>query len=363
MGPPSRTRRHRRRRGPRRPRRPATRPRPAAQLPRARAGPLPAGVARPRAAAVHRGRQQRGAAVHPRPAALGVRVGEAGEQLLRVRHGQRHRVHGRLSDHQAPHHRRGGELVFQLGTAYFGCRDERGRFDLARLKDLVAGAPVRALEVKLSQGAKPSLGGLLPGAKVSAEIAATRGVPQGRDCVSPSRHAEFADKVFAERGLHEQVVFVGAGKLGLPDNAVVAFALGCDMVNVGREAMLAIGCIQAQKCHTDTCPTGVATQHPWLARGLDPARKSVRAANYLRTLRRDLVKVAEACGVEHPGLIDADSVEILDGRTSATPLREVYGYRPDWGLPSAADQAEIVRLMTPQAPRGGTATPSPTAVC
>src|SRR3712207_8013078 len=76
--------------------------------------------------------------------------------------------------------------------------------------------------------------------------------------------------VFAEAGLHEEVVFVGAGKLGLPDNAVVAFALGADMVNVGREAMLAIGCIQAQKCHTDTCPTGVATQNKWLARGLDP---------------------------------------------------------------------------------------------
>ena len=75
---------------------------------------------------------------------------------------------------------------------------------------------------------------------------------------------------FARRGLHEQVVFVGGGKLGLPDNAVVAFALGCDLVNVAREAMLAIGCIQAQKCHTDTCPTGVATQNAWLSRGLDP---------------------------------------------------------------------------------------------
>ncbi|MBO4210486.1 FMN-binding glutamate synthase family protein, partial [Micromonospora echinofusca] len=341
----------------------------------------------------------------------------------------------------SPYHRRGGELVFQIGTAYFGCRDEQGRFSLERLKELVARAPVRALEVKLSQGAKPSLGGLLPGAKVSAEIAATRGVPAGRDCVSPSRHAEFSDcdslldwvellaaetglpvgiksavgdlgfwqeladlmrdtgrgvdfvtvdggeggtgaapliftdsvslpfqqgfarvyRTFAERDLHEQVVFVGAGKLGLPDNAVVAFALGCDMVNVGREAMLAIGCIQAQKCHTDTCPTGVATQNAWLARGLDPAAKSVRAANYLRTLRRDLVKVAEACGVEHPGLIDAGAVEVLDGRTSATPLREVYGYRPEWGLPSPADQAEIVRLMTATGPQGGSADPSATA--
>ena len=209
---------------------------------------------------------------------------------------------GGISDH----HRRGGELIFQIGTAYFGCRDNEGRFDLQRLKDLVAGAPVRALEIKLSQGAKPGLGGVLPAAKVSAEIAAARGVREGVDCISPSRHAEFSDcdslldwvellaaetglpvgikwavgdmefwnqlttlmaetgrgvdfvtvdggeggtgatpliftdsvslpfqlgfsrvyAAFAARDLHEQVVFVGAGKLGLPDNAVVAFALG-----------------------------------------------------------------------------------------------------------------------------------------
>ncbi|HKG50440.1 MAG TPA: FMN-binding glutamate synthase family protein [Actinomycetales bacterium] len=342
----------------------------------------------------------------------------------------------------SPYHRKGGELVFQIGTAYFGCRDEAGRFSLPRLKDLVASAPVRALEIKLSQGAKPGLGGVLPGAKVSAEIAGARGVPEGRDCVSPSRHAEFSDtdslldwvellaaetglpvgiksavgdpgfwneltglmsrtgrgvdfvtidggeggtgaapliftdsvslpfqlgfarvyKTFAERGLHERVVFIGAGKLGLPDNAIVAFALGCDMVNVAREAMLALGCIQAQKCHTDTCPTGVATQNAWLSRGLDPALKSVRVANYIKTLRRDLVKVAEACGVEHPALIDPGSVEILDGRTGATPLHEVYGYRPSWGMPSEADRAEIVRLMTATEPQGGAAPPSPSAV-
>src|ERR671916_3164099 len=130
------------------------------------------------------------------------------------------------------------------------------------------------------------------------------------------------------------------------------------MVHVAREAMLAIGCVQAQKCNTDTCPTGVATQTPWLARGLDPTLKSVRAANYVKTLRRDLVKVAEACGVEHPGLIDSGAVEVLDGRTAATPLGEVYGYEPGWGLPSAADRAEIIALMTAGAPQGGTAPPS-----
>ncbi|SHG32257.1 FMN-binding glutamate synthase family protein [Geodermatophilus nigrescens] len=336
------------------------------------------------------------------------------------------------------HHRHGGELVFQIGTAYFGCRDDRGRFDLRRLQDLVASAPVRALEVKLSQGAKPGLGGVLPAAKVSAEIAAARGVREGVDCVSPSRHAEFTDadslldwvelladatglpvgiksavgdmafwdeltslmaagdrgvdfvtidggeggtgaapliftdsvslpfqlgfarvySAFARRGIAERVTFVGAGKLGLPDNAVVAFALGCDTVNIAREAMLAIGCIQAQKCHTDTCPTGVATQNAWLAHGLDPQRKSVRLANYVATLRRDLLKVAEACGVEHPGLIDTGSVEVLTGRTASTPLGEVYGYEPGWGLPSAAGRAEIVALMTDEAPQGGSAPPS-----
>src|SRR5690606_18349277 len=93
----------------------------------------------------------------------------------------------------SPYHRRGGDLVFQIGTAYFGCRDEQGRFDLARLKDLVASAPVRALEIKLSQGAKPGLGGMLPGAKVTPEIAEIRGIPVGEDCASPSRHSAFSD--------------------------------------------------------------------------------------------------------------------------------------------------------------------------
>ena len=130
---------------------------------------------------------------------------------------------------------------------------------------------------------------------------------------------------FARRGLHEKVTFIGAGKLGLPDNAVVAFALGADMVNVAREAMLAVGCIQAQKCHTGECPTGVATQNPWLAHGLDPVSKGERVANYVRTLRRDLLKVAETCGVEHPALIGPRAVEVLDtladGRLAGRGLR------------------------------------------
>ena len=93
----------------------------------------------------------------------------------------------------SPYHRNGGDLVFQIGTGYFGCRDEDGTFDLARLTDLVASAPVRAIEIKLSQGAKPGLGGMLPGAKVSQEIAEIRGIEPGVDCASPSRHRVFHD--------------------------------------------------------------------------------------------------------------------------------------------------------------------------
>ncbi len=323
------------------------------------------------------------------------------------------------------HRNGGGDLIFQIGTAYFGCRDEEGRFSLPRLQELVASAPIRAIEVKLSQGAKPGLGGVLPAPKVSREISETRGVPMGVDCLSPSRHAEFHDvdsmldfvemiaeetglpvgiksavgdmefwrdlatqmesrergvdfisvdggeggtgaspliftdavslpfrigfsrvyREFASRGLHEDVVFIGAGKLGLPDNAVVAFALGADMVSVAREAMLAAGCIQAQKCHTGECPTGVATQNAWLEHGLDPVLKGERVANYLRTVRRDLLKVAETCGVEHPALIGPRDLEVLDHLTDGRMLDEVYGYEPGWGLPSAADRAAIIAIM------------------
>jgi glutamate synthase domain-containing protein 2 len=325
----------------------------------------------------------------------------------------------------SPYHRSGGDLIYQIGTSYFGCRDENGRFDVVRLKELVETAPVKAIEVKLSQGAKPGLGGMLPGVKINKEIADIRGIPEGVDCISPSRHSAFHDvdsmldfvelvasetglpvgiksavghmwfwrelvqemvkgqrgvdfitidggeggtgaaplvfsdsvslpfragfarvyPLFAEAGITDRVTFIGSGKLGLPDNALVAMALGCDMVNVAREAMLAIGCIQAQKCHTDHCPTGVATQKPWLVHGLDPDLKSVRCANYVKTLRRDLLRVAEAVGVEHPGLIDIDDIDVLNGDESTSTLREKFGYQPGWGGLSDVQRADVVSLM------------------
>jgi glutamate synthase (ferredoxin) len=155
---------------------------------------------------------------------------------------------------------------------------------------------------------------------------------------------------FAAAGLTDDLTFIGAGKLGLPENAVVAFALGVDMVSVGREAMLAIGCIQAQRCHTDRCPTGVATQDPWLTRGLDPALKSVRAANYVVSLRRDLLKVSEAVGVAHPALLTPDDIDILDGNRSSVSLRELYGYDAAWGRPGPDLLATIDQIMSEQHP-------------
>jgi len=334
----------------------------------------------------------------------------------------------------APYHRHGGDIVFQIGTSYFGCRDERGNFDLARLKDLVASAPVRAIEIKLSQGAKPGLGGMLPAAKVTQEIADIRGIPVGKDCASPSRHQVFsdvdsmldfvelaasetglpvgikaavgnldfwddlveqmvglrspdgrgvdfvnidggeggtgaaplvfADSVafpfrvaftqvyarFARAGLTDDVVFIGGGKLGLPESAVVAFALGADGVQVGREAMFALGCIQAQKCHTDGCPTGVATQNARLERGLDPDSKAERVRNYVVALRRDLMKVSEAVGVCHPGLISPGDVDVVDGLRSSEGLRQVYGYEPGWGELGAALREDIVSIMRANLP-------------
>jgi glutamate synthase (ferredoxin) len=329
----------------------------------------------------------------------------------------------------ARHHAHGGDLVWQLGTGYFGARDEHGCFSLERLKAAVARLPIRAIEIKISQGAKPGLGGVLPAVKVTREIAEIRGVPMGQDCISPAAHTEFrnvdelldfverladttglpvglksavgdlgfwkdlarlmattrrgvdfitvdggeggtgaaplvfADHValpfkvgfsrvyreLADQGVHSQVVLIGSGKLGFPDVALLAMALGCDMINVAREAMLSIGCIQAQRCHTGHCPTGVATQNAWLMRGLDPTYKAARFANYVVTLRKEILQLSHACGAVHPSLVTLDSFDILDPGMGARSAREVFGYRPQDGLKSPPERAAIENLMTPPA--------------
>ncbi len=302
-------------------------------------------------------------------------------------------------------HRQGGDLIYQVGTGYFGCRNEDGQFSIERFEETVKTANVKAVEIKLSQGAKPGVGGLLPGAKVTPTIAKARGVPVGIDVASPSRHKAFSNvpellefvekladvsglpvgiksavgqegfwtelantmastqtgpdfvtvdgaeggtgaaplvfsdhvalpfwqafavvhRAFGEANLHEKVLFIGSGKLGYPAPAAMALNVGVDMINVAREAMMAIGCIQAQRCHTGHCPTGVATQGRWLSRGVDPTLKSERLANYVKGLRKDLLRLADACGVEHPGLIGAENISVVDTNGMLMPVHELYG--------------------------------------
>ena len=147
----------------------------------------------------------------------------------------------------------------------------------------------------------------------------------------PFRHG-FAEvyRAFAEHGLHERVVFLGAGKLGLPTEAMLAMAMGVDGIGVAREAMLAIGCVQAQKCHDGHCPTGVATQNRWLTRGLEPTDKSVRMANYVAELRHELIRLSNAMGVDHPSLVHPSQVELQVDSDHTSPVRDVFGYDPTW---------------------------------
>jgi glutamate synthase domain-containing protein 2 len=325
----------------------------------------------------------------------------------------------------SPYHLHGGDLIWQIGTAYFGCREPDGSFSRSRFLEAVDEHPVRAVEIKLSQGAKPGLGGLLPGAKVTREIAEIRGVPAGKDVISPAHHTAFSSvdelldfvediaqttglpvgiksavgesdfwrdlayriatedravdfitidggeggtgaaplvfsdhvalpfrqgfsrvyRIFTEAGAEQSVVWFGSGRLGFPETALLAFALGVDMVNVGREAMMAVGCIQAQRCHTDHCPTGVATQNKWLMRGLVPTDKAARLANYVVTLRKELLWLSRACGVEHPGLTTGHHVELLDAHHGSRDLYAAFGYEPGCGLPGAHDRHAIRGIM------------------
>lgn len=326
----------------------------------------------------------------------------------------------------SPYHRHGGGLIWQLGTGYYGARAADGRLDYDRLAATTAEAEVKAIEVKLSQGAKPGLGGVLPGKKVTPQIAKIRGIPVGQDCLSPSSHREFNSvdemldvveriaeltglpvgiksavgdmgfwtdlvdalerdpgraidyvqidggeggtgaaplsfsdhvalpfklgfssvyRLFAERGLTDRIVFFGSGKLGFPEEGALAMALGCDMIMVAREAMLAIGCLQAQECHTGHCPAGVATHNAWLMRGLDPTNKAARLANYMTTFRKELTRLSRASGKLHPSLLRTDQVSILDAHFGARALTDVFGYQPEWGLPSEEQTRELTALM------------------
>lgn len=310
----------------------------------------------------------------------------------------------------SPYHTHGADLMWQLGTGYFGTRDSNGEFSLdVFIERLREHKSVKCIEIKLSQGAKPGKGGILPAKKCTREIAAIRGVPQGVECISPNGHSQFrtvdemidfiekladvsglpvgiksavgeiefwdelarrmkergegpdfisidgseggtgaapltfADhvaipfmigfarvyKLFQSWGLSRDIVWIGSGKLGFPDRAIVAFAMGCDIIHIAREAMISIGCIQATRCHTDWCPSGVATQKWWLQAGLDVEDKAERFTRFMKSFRAELLALSHATGYHHPCQFTGRDVEISTGANQFATLEEIIGYERD----------------------------------
>ena len=288
------------------------------------------------------------------------------------------------------HHQEfGGDLIWQIGTGYFGCRTGDGDFDADRFAAQASLEQIRMIEIKISQGAKPGHGGILPAAKITPEIAEARGVPRGTDCVSPACHRAFGtpielleftarlrelsggkpvgfklcvgrpDEFFAvckamvDTGLapdfitvdgaeggtgaapiefsdhiglparegilfvhnalvgvnvRESIRIIAAGKLISGFDIAVALALGADLCNTARGFMFALGCIQAQTCHTNQCPVGVATQRRSLQRALVVSDKATRVRNFHRKTVAALAEVVAAAGLDDPGRLEASHI-------------------------------------------------------
>tara|TARA_R110002020_G_scaffold387546_1_gene598280 strand:+ start:87661 stop:89277 length:1617 start_codon:yes stop_codon:yes gene_type:complete len=319
-----------------------------------------------------------------------------------------HAYHNTGEGGLSAYHKTGADVIFQIGTGYFGVRDENGGFSLEKMVKLVEENPqIRAIEVKLSQGAKPGKGGVLPASKITPEIAEIRHVPLGKDVLSPATHSafdgvpgminfveeiaaatglpvgikaaigkldqwrqlavamaetnrgpdfisidggeggtgaappSFADhvslpwvfafsdvyKIFKEYKLTDRIVFIGSGKLGFPAKGAMAFAMGADLINVAREAMMAVGCIQAQSCHNNTCPSGVATQNKWLQAGINIPEKADRTHYYFKNFRKELLEITHACGYEHPAQMNMEDVDFsLGDKSLVQPLANSFGY-------------------------------------
>ncbi len=283
------------------------------------------------------------------------------------------------------HRENGGDIIWEIGSGYFGCRNRDGTFCAELFAEQAAEDQVKMVEVKLSQGAKPGHGGVLPAAKVSAEIAAARGVPTGEDCVSPARHSAFATPIemmhfiarlrelsggkptgfklcighpweflgickamreteiypdfividgaeggtgaaplefcdhigmpmrdglmFAHNALvglavRDRIRLGAAGKITTAFDMARALAIGADWCNAARGFMFAIGCIQSQSCHTDRCPTGVATQDKVRQRALVVADKAERVARFHHATVEALADVIAAAGLTHPAELE-----------------------------------------------------------
>ena len=308
------------------------------------------------------------------------------------------------------HRQGGGDLIYEIGTGYFGCRDAQGNFDPQKFAEVVADPQVKMVEIKLSQGAKPGQGGVLPAAKISPEIAEARGVPMGQDCISPASHSafstplEFVEFIAQLRGLaqgkpvgfklcighrrefmcivramletgitpdfividgkeggtgaaplefanhmgmplvegltfaHNTLRGVGLRdriKLGASGKLVTSFdiarvlALGADWANSARGFMFAVGCIQAQACHTNHCPTGVATQDAGRQRALNVIDKGTRVANFHRNTLKALGDMAGAAGLSHPSQFLPHHFLMREKDRDMVTGEDVFPYMPE----------------------------------
>jgi glutamate synthase domain-containing protein 2 len=298
------------------------------------------------------------------------------------------------------------DVIMQVGTANYGIRGNDGTFSPARAKEL--GKVVKAFEIKLSQGAKPGKGGVLPGAKVTAEIAGIRGIPVGQDSISPNRHRDIAnvddllDRIvmirdltgrpvgvktaiggwefindlcnavlrrgfetapdfliidggeggsgatpqaladhmslpiaeglprvvdaLIESGLKPRIRVVAAGKLVTSAKAAWALCAGADFVNTARGFMFALGCIQALRCHTNTCPTGVTTHNKRLQRGLVVQEKYLRVANYVSNMNKEIDMIAHSCGCRHSRELRREHVRIVESANQSVAFNMLYPY-------------------------------------
>nr|WP_241660883.1 FMN-binding glutamate synthase family protein [Variovorax guangxiensis] len=335
---------------------------------------------------------------------------------------------GSISQHHRVH---GGDLIWEIGSGYFGCRNDDGSFSDDRFVVNARDPQVKMIEIKLSQGAKPGHGGVLPGPKVTAEISAARGVPVGIDCISPSSHSafstpvemmhfvaklrelsggkptgfklcighpwewfaivkamlatgitpdfivvdgaeggtgaapvEFIDHVGAplQEGLllvHNTLVGVGLRsrvKIGCAGKVITAFdlarmmALGADWCNAGRGFMMALGCIQAQSCHTGHCPTGVTTQDPVRQQALVVPDKADRVRNFHRSTLHALQELVQAAGLDHPQQITAHHIVRRISDTEVRLLSNlIMQVRPGALLGPLDHQHTVFRMYWPLA--------------
>ena len=129
--------------------------------------------------------------------------------------------------------------------------------------------------------------------------------------------------------ISKNIVWIGSGKLGFPDRAIIALAMGCDIIHIAREAMMAIGCIQAQNCHPGHCPAGIATQNRWLQAGLNVKNKSERMHNFIEGFRKELITLSHSSGYEHPAQFTGQDIEIGTGLNQFKPLDDILGYKKD----------------------------------